>query len=284
MSYKTPTDDSVKMIIPSNNGNAKLNNLSQSSAKVKLPNSYYDPKHKGWGFLYWGTLHTIADSFPEVPSADDCAFITQFFHLTLPRLLPCPNCTVHLVESVKPGGSVGPVNCVSGTELTKWVNKLENSVRMREGKEQLTDQDYQREYDLIRSVKWSAVLKDLKQNWSTVCNTSTTAGSGIDGTISTIDNADKRNACSHIEVPQDFRRISNVFSSPASAVADARNSAEKNVLIMFVICILGLALIMALVTCMTLFLKQSRFDRPDNKMSVPTASCGAMSSMTGTRW
>lgn len=171
-----------------------------------LPRKYLDPKHRGWSSPGWIFLHSIADSFPSDPSNEDRKWVELLFNGCLPRLLPCSNCNSHLSKLVK---NI-PIDSSSGEKLSKWLITIHNMVRESTGSTTLTYEEAQKEQEFLRSIKWGAVINDLKTNCNLLCEM----------------NNHVAGACTTPEKHTDFRRINS---------ADVTRIKEKyNYIILFV--------------------------------------------------
>lgn len=57
---------------------------------------------KRWGPNFWVTIHTVAASYPNTPSADDRKHAYTFIS-NMPDLLPCPECGRHMRTMLRNG-------------------------------------------------------------------------------------------------------------------------------------------------------------------------------------
>ena len=91
------------------------------------------PDPRRWGPIYWDMMHSVALTYPILPSAEKMEWASQMIE-SLVANLPCPGCRLHAVEYVKNN----PTNTTSRIEFATWVNDFHNTVNRRFNKREFT--------------------------------------------------------------------------------------------------------------------------------------------------
>jgi hypothetical protein len=84
---------------------------------------------KEWGPAAWNFMHAVTFTMPDRPSELQKKEYLDFF-LSIPNVLPCPSCRVHLGALYKKM----PPNVNSRKECIQWLIDAHNDVNVRTGK------------------------------------------------------------------------------------------------------------------------------------------------------
>lgn len=170
---------------------------------IPIPKHYYDSKHSGWCYMMWGSLHSLADAFPINPSKEKQESAKLVIN-NIAHILPCAKCQDHMLYYIKEC----PPQISNGYMFTKWMYDFHNDVRKRSNQKELTDSEAKLAQEWIRSVKWSAVEKDLKTNCTKLCTDPISISNSNFGS-ETFDNHDPKikQECAKMTIPTNFRRI-----------------------------------------------------------------------------
>ena len=76
---------------------------------------------KVWGPSFWYVLHLIADSSPQTIDPTVKSQYQSFFQ-SLPTVLPCPTCGIHLRGHME----THPPKLDTREDMIQWVNTIHN--------------------------------------------------------------------------------------------------------------------------------------------------------------
>lgn len=82
-----------------------------------------------WGPAGWHFMHTVAMTYPEIPSDQDKEKYRVFYE-SIGEVLPCPACRRHYQDNLKKL----PINLDSRADLFKWTIDIHNEVNKKNKK------------------------------------------------------------------------------------------------------------------------------------------------------
>lgn len=102
----------------------------------------------------WKTMHAVAFSYPESPTAEDRKNYIDFFN-SLRNVIPCPQCGVHYSQYLQEN----PINADNSEDLARWVYNLHDTVNKRNKKESPSFEEVKERYTGFNKEKHERLLK-----------------------------------------------------------------------------------------------------------------------------
>lgn len=87
-----------------------------------------------WGPIFWHTMHLVTLGYPQNPSDDEKAAVSNFFN-SLAYLIPCPLCREHYRQNLAEYPVDDALN--SRDDLIVWCFTMHNKVNVQLGKREL---------------------------------------------------------------------------------------------------------------------------------------------------